>query len=271
MATASGGKYGPLCKPSLIQIKDFDRLLEKMAVHLLHKQGCPMPTAGSIDTFLRGTFGIEPGNALGRSLRELASESAVARGSVAPLDHSQDSLVFIAEGSTKLVAHASHDREQIVAFHFGGDLVAIPPDIRHSYSLVALRDSRLIAFPAREFEDRAAAEPTILRTLLDRFQTALFRCRDKALGLGRKNAQERLASFLLGMAERIDSVEAGCVAMDLPMSRRDIADSLGLTIETVSRQFSELRAAGFVGTTGRSRVILADLDALAERAGYLQK
>lgn len=230
-----------------------------------------MPTAGSIDIFLRGTIGIEPGSALGRSLRELAVEIVVPRGSLAPLVQTQATLVFIADGATKLVAHASHDREQIVAFHFGGDLVAIPPDTQHAYRLVALRDSKLIAFPLRQFEDRAAAEPAILRGLLDRFQTALFRCRDKALGLGRKNAQERLTSFLLGMAERIDSVEAGRIAMDLPMSRRDIADSLGLTIETISRQFSELRTAGLIETSGRSRVFLTDLAALAERAGHLQQ
>lgn len=229
-----------------------------------------MPTAGSFDTFLRGTFGVEPGGAIGRTLRELAVDIAVSRGSIAPLDHTHGTLVFVADGSTKLVAHASHDREQIVAFHFGGDLVAIPPDSQHAFSLMALRDSRLVIFPAREFFDRASPQPAIMRTLLERFQTALFRCRDKALGLGRKNAQERLASFLLAMAERIDGEEGGLRVLDLPMSRRDIGDSLGLTIETISRQFSELRAAGLVQTKGRSCVILNDLAALASRAGHLQ-
>ncbi|TNE34031.1 MAG: Crp/Fnr family transcriptional regulator [Alphaproteobacteria bacterium] len=229
-----------------------------------------MPASGSYDIFLRGTFGIEPGGATGRKLRELAKIISVPRGSIAPLDHTHGSLVFIADGSTKLVAHASHDREQIVAFHFGGDLVAIPPDSEHAFSLMALKDSGLIIFPAREFYDRASAEPTIMRVLLDRFQTALFRCRDKALGLGRKNAQERLASFLLTMAERLDNDANGCRVLDLPMSRRDIGDSLGLTIETISRQFSELRAAGLVETSGRSRVVLKDPVALAQRAGHLQ-
>jgi CRP-like cAMP-binding protein len=229
-----------------------------------------MSTAGSFDTFMRGTFGIEPGGATGRKLRELATSILVPRSAIASLDHRQGTLVFIADGSTKLVAHASHDREQIVAFHFGGDLVAIPPDSQHAFSLVALRDSSLITFPAREFYERASAEPVIMRALLGRFQTALFRCRDKALGLGRKNAQERLASFLLTMAERLDRVEGGRIVLDLPMSRRDIGDSLGLTIETISRQFSELRAAGLVETSGRSRVVLNDPGALAERAGHLQ-
>ena len=232
--------------------------------------GDSMPASGSFDTFLRGTFGVEPGGVTGRKLRELAISISVDRGSMTPLDHTHGSLVFIAHGATKLVAHASFDREQIVAFHFGGDLVAIPPDSRHAFSLMALTDCSLIIFPAREFYDRAAAEPTIMRALLERFQTALFRCRDKALGLGRKNAQERLASFLLTMAERLDRVESGKCELELPMSRRDIGDSLGLTIETISRQFSELRATGLVETIGRSRVILNDPIALARLAGYLQ-
>ncbi len=229
-----------------------------------------MPTSGSFDIFIREAFGIAPDSAIGRKLREVAFPVAVSRGSIAPLDHTQGALVFIADGSTKLVAHASNDREQIVAFHFGGDLVSIPADFQHAFNLVALHDSSLVIFSTGEFLDRVGGEPMIMRALLYRYQTALFRCRDKALGLGRKNAQERLASFLLTMAERLDTENGDRCELDLPMSRRDIGDSLGLTIETISRQFSELRAAGLIETSGRSRVILNDLAALALRAGHLQ-
>lgn len=227
-----------------------------------------MATSGSFDIFLRATFGIEPGCPVGRRLRELAQIVPVARGSAAPLDHSQGLLVHVAEGATKLVARASGNRQQVVAFHFGGDIISVPANDLHAYTLTALRDSVLIIFPIRDFQDAAAGEPAILRALLERTQTALFRCRDKAVGLGRKNAQERLASFLLTMAERMEMVENGRCTLDLPMSRRDIGDSLGLTIETVCRQLSELRAEGLVETSGRSRVILSDPSALAARAGH---
>jgi len=69
------------------------------------------------------------------------------------------------------------------------------------------------------------------------------------------------------MAERLADCTAGPCEIALPMSRRDIGDSLGLTIETVSRQLTELREAGLVATEGRSRVCLSDVAALAQLAG----
>jgi CRP/FNR family transcriptional regulator len=69
------------------------------------------------------------------------------------------------------------------------------------------------------------------------------------------------------MAERLADCTNGPCAFALPMSRRDIGDSLGLTIETVSRQLTELREAGLLATEGRSRIALSDVAALARIAG----
>ena len=85
--------------------------------------------------------------------------------------------------------------------------------------------------------------------------------------MGHKSAAARLADFLVGMAERLADCTAGTCAFALPMSRRDIGDSLGLTIETVSRQLTELREAGLVRTEGRSKVCISDISALARIAG----
>lgn len=225
-------------------------------------------TSATFDVFLRSTFGIEPGSAIGRRLRELALPMSVAKGAIAPLDPSIPLLVYLVDGATKLVARASRDREQIVAFYFGGDIVCVPGGKTHGYVLSALRDSRLLVFPEKAFYDCAEQDPAMLRALLERMERALHRCRDKTVGLGRKNAQERLASFLVAMAERMEMREDGVCVLDLPMSRRDIGDSLGLTIETVSRQFGELRAQGLLQTDGRYRVKLPDLLALENLAGH---
>ena len=88
------------------------------------------------------------------------------------------------------------------------------------------------------------------------------------IALGSKTAAERLAVFLLNMAERIGTERDGLCAFDLPMSRRDISESLGLTIETVSRQLTKLRDDGVIETIGRSKVILRRPELLRERAGY---
>ena len=181
----------------------------------------------------------------------------------------QDQIVFISNGSAKLVANCSQGREQVVAFHFAGDLVSVPAGGAHAYTLIALDNCELIVFASDDFLKLARREAGMIDQALERTMLALSRSREKAISLGRKSAQERLASFLITMAERIGKNEAKAYAMELPMSRRDIADSLGLTIETVSRQLSELRDAGLIETSGRSQVRLLDLDRLNARAGHL--
>lgn len=217
-----------------------------------------------------GSFGpnVSAGSGANR-LRMLAQLMDIGQGRTVPIDPAKDFLVYVGSGTTKLIASASGGREQIVAFHFSGDLVSVPVNAWHSYRLSALAQTEVLTFPAADFLRIAASEPLLQAELLRHTMTALHRCRDKAVGLGRKNAQERLASFLVGMADRIGMVEEGSCTLELPMSRRDIGDSLGLTIETVSRQFSELRMTGLIETSGRSRAVLHDLAALAERAGHV--
>ena len=197
----------------------------------------------------------------------LGTELEIARGEEVALEPTRDSIIYICSGATKLIAKASRNREQIVAFHFRGDLVPIAaPDI-HVYALEALRESRVVKFPAHALLEASKTDPIFMKEMLQRSLVSLYRCRDKALALGRKTAQERLASFLVAMAERIGTPSKGICDLELPMSRGDIADSLGLTIETISRQFSELRCAGLIETDGRFHVTLLDPAALAQRSG----
>lgn len=179
-------------------------------------------------------------------------------------------IVFVVRGATKLVAHASEARDQVVAFHFAGDVFTVPEPDNYSYSVSALRDSELLTFPAAEFLRLAAGEAEVLRHLLDSTSLSLRRCREKAIALGRKTAGERIAVFLLGMADQIGIERDGLTALDLPMSRRDISESLGLTIETVSRQFGKLKDEGVIATTGRGGVTLRDCATLQRRAGFFQ-
>ncbi|QYJ07817.1 helix-turn-helix domain-containing protein [Qipengyuania flava] len=188
----------------------------------------------------------------------------------ASLGERGDRLVFIAKGSMKLVAHASDARDQIVAFQFAGDLVCVPARSAHAYSLVALEPCRIEAIGYEALIGICQGNAAVMGNLLSAARLSLARCREKSIGLGRKSAPERLASYLLSIAERIGRHTEDGVALDLPMSRRDIAESLGLTIETVSRQFTLLREEGLVETTGRSGVTLRDPAALAARAGFLE-
>jgi CRP-like cAMP-binding protein len=229
-----------------------------------------MVKPGSYPMFLRATFGIEPGGEMARQFSEIARQMRIRRGESVETDPAEATLVFLTEGATKLSAIASRGRHQIVAFHFGGDIFSVPPEGLHRHVLTGLTDCALTLFPAQAFYDRAGASPRIMRALLDRSQTALFRCRDKAVNLGRKSASERVAGFLLGMAERLECPddEPGCI--ELPMSRRDVGESIGLTIETVSRQLTELKEAGIIDTRGRACILIKDLPRLAEQAGNVE-
>lgn len=221
-----------------------------------------------IDETLCAVIGCPPDSDLCPKFEQIAQQHFVARGHDAPLDLTRPMLVYVAKGAAKLVGRASGSREQILSFHLEGDLVSVAGDALHGYRLTALTDSCLVAFDEADFLECASAHPPIMRALISRIEAALHRSRDKTISLGRKSAQERVASFLYALSKRMTPAQNGKCVLDLPMSRRDIGDSLGLTIETISRQFSELRAAGLIETCGRSRVLLPDIGALAKRAGH---
>ncbi len=184
-------------------------------------------------------------------------------------DLREDRLVYIAHGSAKLAARPVADAPsgQVLAFHFAGDMISVLRQSDGDFRLVALTDCDLVVFPAERFLDIAQSDPAVLRSVLARSLQALHRSRTRMMQMGHKSAGARIADFLVSMAERLAGCTSGACAFALPMSRRDIGDSLGLTIETVSRQLTELREAGLVETEGRSKVCLSDVDALARLAG----
>lgn len=197
----------------------------------------------------------------------------LAKGEALLPDPREDRLVFVAAGCAKLVAPSGQNApiNQVLAFHFAGDLVSVqrqsPAEPRGDFSLIALAPCEVVIFPADRFLDIAQSDPAVLRSVLTRSLQALHRSRTRMMQMGHKSAGARIADFLVSMAERLTGCTAGACAFALPMSRRDIGDSLGLTIETVSRQLTELREAGLVATEGRSRVCLSDVAALAQLAG----
>ncbi len=222
----------------------------------------------SFEKFRRAVLARSVSKDTDTRLSEIGIFQHATRGEEVSLGGRTDQLVFLAEGSTKLVASDADDGEQVLAFHFAGDMIYVPRRNRGDFRLIALADCRIISFSANEFLDVAEQDPAVLRTILTRTLMALQRSRNKAIRMGRRSAQERIADFLLAMADRIGNDEGNCISLRLPMSRRDIGNSLGLTIETVSRQFTELRDQQIIATSGRSIVRLYDLAELAVRAGH---
>jgi CRP/FNR family transcriptional regulator len=200
----------------------------------------------------------------------------LAKGEALAADPQEDRLVYIAAGSAKLAARpaATAPGWQVLAFHFAGDLIAMlrqsAPETLGDLRLVALTACNLVVFPAQGFLDIAQSDPAVLRCVLARSLQALHRSRTRMMQVSHKSAKQRIADFLVSMAEQLANCTSGPCAFALPMSRRDIGDSLGLTIETVSRQLSELREAGLIETEGRSKIVLSDVVALARLAGRQQ-
>lgn len=214
-------------------------------------------------------------------LCEAGEYQRIAKGEALAADPDDDRLVFIASGAAKLVGRSASAKgvvepatgepgpanNHVLAFHFAGDMVSVLRQSDGDFRLVALSDLELVIFASDAFLDLAQDDPLILRSVLARSLQALHRSRTKMMQLGHRSARQRIADFLVSMAARLCGCTCGRCEIVLPMSRRDIGESLGLTIETVSRQFSELREAGLVETEGRSIVRFTDLEALAEEAG----
>ena len=176
----------------------------------------------------------------------------------------------VIEGVLKLSTSMGDGREQIVGVVYPSDFIGRPFGGKSHYSVTALTDAYVCAFSRRDFDEFARAHPALEHKLLDRTLTELDRARDWMLLLGRKTAPEKVATFLLEMSERLAAT--GCVdtgpldRFELPFGRQQVADILGLTIETVSRQLTALRKRGVIDLPDRRSVVIIDRDSLADIA-----
>ena len=148
----------------------------------------------------------------------------------------------LTKGTLKLYKLLADGRRQVTGFLHPGDFLGISVDDEHAFSAEALEESQLCWFPRARFDDFVEEQPRMERELYRMAATELAAAQQQFVLLGRKTASERLASFLLLLAERSAlSTGTGAGMVRLPMSRSDIADYLGLTKETVSRVMSALK------------------------------
>lgn len=149
-------------------------------------------------------------------------------------------------GAVRIYRLLADGRRQISAFHVAGEVFGFESDDRHHFFAEAICASGIRVF-ARP------VDPDWAREVLPLVIEALVRAQEHQLVIGRQNAVERVAAFLTDMIDR----QGGLPEIELPMSRADIADYLGLTIETVSRAFSKFKAKGYIRLRGaRSAEIL---------------
>ena len=184
------------------------------------------------------------------------SRRKVSRGEEIFADGDDCNQFFkVVSGTVRTVKLLADGRRQIDAFHLAGDVFGLESGQTHRFTAEAVDDVVLVAFRRNRFANLVQADPAFGEQLMSSMLTSLDRAHDHMVLLGRKTALEKMASFLLDLARRLrlgDRVE-------LSMQRSDIADHLGLTIETVSRTLTQMVRDGLIrlGEAGRT-IILAD-------------
>lgn len=166
----------------------------------------------------------------------------------------------VVRGGVRTIRLMSDGRRQIGEFYYPGEIFGLEPGPEHRYSAEALCDCEVLVLrraALRSFADDEQLE----RAVWQATRRELERAQAHLMLLGRKTACERVASFLSDMAER-----RGCDAVDLPMSRQDIADYLGLTIETVSRMLTQLQSSKIVEFAGCRQFRVRNQSALSRLA-----
>jgi CRP/FNR family transcriptional regulator len=190
-----------------------------------------------------------------------------AAGNTVVFEADEAAYVYtLTSGLLRLSKLLPDGRRQIAGFLFPGDFLGITMEEEHAFTAEAVASSTLCQFPRRHFDAFVAENPELERRLYAVAAHELAAARAQLVLLGRKTATERVASFLLMLASRCPAWNA-CDEVELPMSRADIADYLGLRIETVSREISALKAARVIQLTGRQSFRVIDrerLELLAE-------
>jgi CRP/FNR family transcriptional regulator, nitrogen fixation regulation protein len=167
----------------------------------------------------------------------------------------------VTAGAVRSYKLLSDGRRQIGAFHLVGDVFGLENGSFHRFTAEAIVDTSVRLIKRTSLERVAEEDVSITHDLLYMTTDNLQHAEDHMLLLGRKTSLERVVAFLLEMDRRLTA--AGIIA--LPMCRRDIADYLGLTLETVSRALSKLHGSGILGFLGTNQrqIILLDRQQLA--------
>jgi CRP/FNR family transcriptional regulator len=194
-----------------------------------------------------------------------ATDGATIFGETDPADH----VFNITEGAVKVYKLLADGRRAITGFLFPGDFLGLTHRESYAFSAEALSSTKLCRFPREKLERLLEDMPKLERRLLGLASHELAAAQDQMLLLGRKTAKERLASFLVLLSNAARRHGRAGDPVDLPMSRSDIADYLGLTIETVSRTFTQLKREGTIQLLDGNRVRLAKLDRLQVLAGVM--
>jgi CRP/FNR family transcriptional regulator, anaerobic regulatory protein len=187
---------------------------------------------------------------------------------------SGDPMEFVGSvvtGIATLTQTMEDGRRQMVGLLLPSDFVGRPGRATAAFDVTATTDLVMCCFRKKPFEDLMSSTPHVAQRLLEMTLDELDAARDWMLLLGRKTAREKIASLISNIARRNAALQlrrvSGALTVDLPLTREEMADYLGLTLETVSRQMSALKRDGVISLEGNRHVTIPDIARLLQEAG----
>jgi CRP/FNR family transcriptional regulator len=229
----------------------------------------------AVDTIQTPTPQISQGIAVDRQLDGDVSQRLFCISSVRTVtpkemvfgqDEPSDHVYEVIEGILKLYVLTVDGRMQVTGFAYPGQILALDADSSYCTSAEAVTHAKLCQYPRAKFERVIDDYPQLARQLFAIVAQDLTAARSQMLLLGRKSAAERIASFLLDLSEKNEARGDDPTVLQLPMSRGDIGDYLGLTIETVSRTITRLRQLGVLDLRQHRTVAIRDRNRLSDLA-----
>jgi CRP/FNR family transcriptional regulator len=179
-----------------------------------------------------------------------------------------DALYVVRSGSFKTIASLTNGREQVTGFYFPGEFIGLDAIHEQSYQSTAraMESSTVCALPYENLQEIGKQIPQLQIQLMSRLSKELSTDKNLMMSLGKKTAEEKLATFLLSLAKRFKERGFSQTEFQLTMSRADIANHLGLAVETVSRLFTRFNDEGLIQIDGKL-IGLRDLDQLEALCG----
>ncbi|MER9839372.1 Crp/Fnr family transcriptional regulator [Mesorhizobium sp. M0145] len=235
----------------------------------IHSTGIPV-LCRSCEARHHGVCGaLDPDQLVG--LAKTSSKHTVESGAELIGDtETVDRYSNVLSGVVKLTKSLSDGRQQIVGLQFAPDFLGRPFKLESAINAEAATTVSLCSFPKAAIERMMKESPQLEHRLFKQTLNELDEARDWMVTLGRKSAAEKVASFLLMIARNIDPTldpAAQSTSFDLPLTRADIADFLGLTIETVSRQLTRLRTDSVIRIDNNRHVTVENMSRLQRRSG----
>lgn len=183
-----------------------------------------------------------------REVSRITTAVNLAKGGIVFLEGEENTYLFnVVNGAVRLSKLLSDGRRQVTGFLFPGDFLGLAVAEAYAYTAEAMSDTSLCRFNRASLVKLLDRFPKLEHRLLEVASNELVEAQAHMLMLGQKHVMEKVSATLMNLMKRIGQTRDGTIIVDLPMTRTDLAEYIGVSTETVSRSFTRLRQIGVIG------------------------